>query len=52
MNLIRSEIVRLFAVGFVAGTLMVGAATATDWNQDFAPQAFAAEQQADASSSQ
>ncbi len=43
MQLIRSEVTRLFAIGFIAGTLMVGAATATDWNQELAPQAFAAE---------
>ncbi|NVE95297.1 hypothetical protein [Altererythrobacter lutimaris] len=45
MQMIRSEVTRLFAIGFIAGSLMVGAATATDWDQELAPQAFAAEQE-------
>ncbi|XUU61481.1 hypothetical protein ACRAQ6_04205 [Erythrobacter sp. HA6-11] len=45
MQMIRSEVTRLFAIGFIAGSLMVGAATATDWDQQLVPQAFAAEQE-------
>ena len=50
MQLIRSEVTRLFAIGFIAGSLMVGAATAADWTQGIAPQAYAAEQDATVSS--
>lgn len=44
MQLIRSEITRLFAIGFLAGALMVGAMNASGWNEDFAPQAYAQDQ--------
>ena len=43
MQLIRSEVTRLFAIGFLAGSLMVGAVMATDWTDEFAPQAHAQE---------
>lgn len=43
MQLIRSEVTRLFAIGFIAGALMVGVATGPEWSADFAPQAQAQE---------
>ncbi len=41
MQIFRSEVTRLFAIGFLAGTLMVGATMATDWDSAFAPEAKA-----------
>ena len=52
MQIVRSEVSKLFAIGFIAGSLIVGAFTATDWNQELAPQAFAAEQEASAPASE
>ena len=43
MRLFAPDLYRQFAIGFVAGTLMVGAATFDQWSDEISPPAQAAE---------
>lgn len=48
MQFLSSEVSKLFAIGFLAGALMVGAASASNWGEEIAPQAHAQEASASA----
>lgn len=52
MQFLRSEVSKLFAIGFVAGALMVGAASASDWGEEFTTKAYAQEQEASATAAE
>ncbi|MEP2735390.1 MAG: hypothetical protein ABJP34_03750 [Erythrobacter sp.] len=43
MGFFKSDLYRNFAIGFVLGACVVVASAAPDWQAEFAPKAFAAE---------
>ncbi len=43
MRLFASDLFRQFGIGFVAGTMIVGAATIDQWSDEISPPAQAAE---------
>lgn len=47
MGLFKPDLYRSFVIGFVAGTLLVGALTTGNWNADVATPAQAATGKAD-----
>ena len=48
MGLFKPDLYRNFAIGFIAGALIVGAMTAENWQAEFDSRAFAAEAQTSA----